>query len=225
MTRYLLESVRHGLVHEFERLEQTKDMIVSEYSAHFTQLIRHAPYPITEEMRVKRFIRGLRDYLFRYVVGSNCSTFAEVLSLTLQIEQRQKEKGGNRQDSRKKQRVESSYNNYPNRGGGYMFDYQGQQRLMSPRYGHSGQSSRTMQSRRSDSGAASQSTFPQRHSSVSATQCSICGRFHFRNCSIDGNGKVCYQCGQVGHIRRDCHVDTTHPSSSYASAPTTLASS
>ncbi|KAJ1376828.1 Zinc finger, CCHC-type [Sesbania bispinosa] len=40
----------------------------------------HAPYPITEQMRVKRFVRGLREYIFRSVVGSNCSTFAEVLS-------------------------------------------------------------------------------------------------------------------------------------------------
>ncbi|MCI50544.1 hypothetical protein A2U01_0071788, partial [Trifolium medium] len=68
-------------------------MSVSEYNARFTQLSRHAPYTITEEMRIKKFVRGLREYLFRSVVGSNCSTFAEVLSLALQIEQRQKEKG------------------------------------------------------------------------------------------------------------------------------------
>ncbi|XP_073219602.1 uncharacterized protein [Cicer arietinum] len=191
MARFLPESVRDGLAHVFERLEQTKGMAVSEYSACFTQLSRHAPYPITEEMRVKRFIIGLKDYLFRFVVGSNCSTFAEVLSLALLIEQRQKEKGGNRQDSHKKQMIEGSYSNYSNRGGGSMFDYQGQQRLMSQRGGHSGQSFGTMQIRRSDSGAASQSTFPQRHSGVSATRCSTCGRFHFGNCARDGNAKVC----------------------------------
>ncbi|KAJ1391322.1 Retrotransposon gag domain [Sesbania bispinosa] len=85
MARFLPESVREGLAHEFERLEQTEGMSVSEYNARFTQLSRHAPYPITEEMRVKRFVRGLRE--------SNSSTFAEVLSLALQLEQRQKEKG------------------------------------------------------------------------------------------------------------------------------------
>ncbi|KAK2359032.1 hypothetical protein QL285_096159 [Trifolium repens] len=93
MARFLPESVKDGLAHEFERLEQTEGMSVSEYSARFTQLSRHAPYHITEEMRIKKFIRGLREYLFRSVVGSHCSTFAEVLSLALQIEQRQKDKG------------------------------------------------------------------------------------------------------------------------------------
>ncbi|XP_073219759.1 uncharacterized protein [Cicer arietinum] len=188
MARFLPESVRDGLAHEFERLEQTESMTFSEYSARFTQLSRHAPYHITEEMRVNRFIRGLKDYLFRYVVGLNCSTFAEVLSLALLIEQRQKEIGGNRQDSHKKQMIEGAYSNYSNRGGGSMFGYTGQQRLMSQKGGHSGQSSGTVQIRRSDFGAASQSTFPQRHSGVSATRCSTCGRFHFGNCSRDGRG-------------------------------------
>ncbi|KAJ1410736.1 Retrotransposon gag domain, partial [Sesbania bispinosa] len=50
MARFLPESVRDGLAHEFERLEQTEGMSVSEYSARFTQLSRHAPYPITEEI-------------------------------------------------------------------------------------------------------------------------------------------------------------------------------
>ncbi|KAJ1391320.1 Retrotransposon gag domain [Sesbania bispinosa] len=105
MARFLPESVREGLAHEFERLEQTEGMSVSEYNSRFTQLSRHAPYPITEEMRVKRFVRGLREYIFRSVVRSNSSTFAEVLSLALQLEQRQKEKGGSGRDSRNKQRV------------------------------------------------------------------------------------------------------------------------
>ncbi|XP_073222488.1 uncharacterized protein [Cicer arietinum] len=85
----------------------------------------------------------------------------------------------------KKQKVEGSYSNYSNCGGGSMFGYKGQQRLMSKSGGHSGQSSGT----------------------------------------INGNAKVCYQCGQVGHIRRDFPIDMTHSSSSYASTPTTLASS
>lgn len=123
MARFLPQSVRDQLAHEFEIFEQTEGMSVSEYSARFTQLSRYAAYCVTEEMRIKKFIRGLREYIFRSVVGSNCQTFADVLSLALQIEQRQKDKGGSRQDPRKKQRVEGSHSNYSNRGGGSMFGY------------------------------------------------------------------------------------------------------
>ncbi|KAJ1441966.1 Zinc finger, CCHC-type [Sesbania bispinosa] len=153
MARFLLESVRDGLAHEFERLEQTE-----------------------EEMRVKRFIRGLREYIFRSVVGSNCSTFAEV-----------------------------------------------HQRAVSQRGGSSGQSFGTTQSRRSDQRKSSWTTFPQRHFGVTSTPCPTCGRLHTGACF--GDSRVCYQCGQAGHIMRDCPVVVMQPSSSHASAPTTLASS
>ncbi|KAJ1431582.1 Retrotransposon gag domain [Sesbania bispinosa] len=178
MVRFLPESVRDGLAHEFERLEQTERMSVSEYSAHFTQLSTHAPYPITEEMCVKRFIRGLREYIFRSVVGSNCSTFVEVLSLALQLEQRQKEKGNSGRDSRKKQRVEGSQSSHPSVGVGSVPGYQVQQRAVSQRGGSSGQSFGTTQSRRSDQGRFSRTTFPQRHFGVTSTPCPTCGRHH-----------------------------------------------
>ncbi|CAJ2662068.1 unnamed protein product [Trifolium pratense] len=210
MARFLPESVRDSLAHEFEQFEQTEGMSVSEYSARFTQLSRHARYTVTEETRIKKFIRGLREYLFRSVVGSKCSTFAEVLSLALQIEQRQKDKGGNKQDSRKKQRVEGSYSHYSSGGGGSMYGHQVQQRSGSQRGGFSGQSYHTVQSRRSDHKASTGSTFPQKHSSGTTGK-------------IFQDGKECFHCGQIGHIRRNCPVDMTQPSSSHASAPAALA--
>ncbi|CAJ2633780.1 unnamed protein product [Trifolium pratense] len=54
MARFLPESVRDSLAHEFERFEQTEGMSVSEYSARFTQLSRHARYTVTEETRIKK---------------------------------------------------------------------------------------------------------------------------------------------------------------------------
>ncbi|KAJ1379408.1 Retroviral aspartyl protease [Sesbania bispinosa] len=93
-------------------------------------------------MRVKRFVRGLREYIFRSVVGSNCSTFAE--------------------------------SSHPSVGVGSVPGYQVQQRTVAQRGGSSGQSFGTAQSR---------------------------------------------------HIRRDCPVAETQPSSSHASAPAALASS
>ncbi|KAJ1440421.1 Retrotransposon gag domain [Sesbania bispinosa] len=202
MARFLPESVRDGLAHEFKRLEQTEGMSVSEYSACFTQLSRHALYPITEEMRVKRFFRGLREYIFRSMVGSSCSTFAEVLSLALQLEQRQKEKGGSGQDSHKKQRVKGSQSSHPSVGVGSVPGYQVQQRVISQRGGSSGRSFGTVQSRRSYQGRSSRTTFPQRHFGVTSTPCSTCGILHTGACFRD-----------------------SRPSSSYASAPAALASS
>ncbi|KAJ1440945.1 Aspartic peptidase domain superfamily [Sesbania bispinosa] len=199
MACFLLESVRDGLAHE------------------------HSPYPITKEMRVKRFIRGLREYIFRSMVGSNCSTFAEVLSLTLQLEQRQKEKGGSGRDSRKKQWVEGLQSSHPSVSAGSVPGYQVQQRAISHRGGSSGQSFGTVQSRRSDQGRSSRTTFPQCHFGVTSTPCPTCGRLHTWACF--GGSRVCIQFGQTGHIRRDCPVAMTHPSSSHASAPTALASS
>ncbi|KAJ1389078.1 Zinc finger, CCHC-type [Sesbania bispinosa] len=143
MARFLPGSVRDGLAHEFERLEQTE---------------------------------GLREYIFRSVVGYNCSTFAEV-----------------------------------------------QQRAVSQRGGSSGQSLGTTQSRRSDQGRSSRTTFPQRHFGVTSTPCPTCGRLHTRVCF--GDSRVCYQCGQTSHIRRDCPVAVMQPSSSHASAPAALESS
>ncbi|KAJ1421486.1 hypothetical protein SESBI_13706 [Sesbania bispinosa] len=120
--------------------------------------LRHAPYPITEKIHVKRFVRGLREYIFRSMVGSNCSIFAEVLSLALQLEQRQKEKRGSGRDSRKKQRVKGSQSSHPRVGVGSVPGYQGR-------------SSRT--------------TFPQQHFRVTSTPCPTCGRLHTRACFGD----------------------------------------
>ncbi|XP_057416627.1 uncharacterized protein LOC130711144 [Lotus japonicus] len=213
MSRFLPESVRDGLVHEFERLEQTEGMTVSEYSARFTQLSRHVPYPLTEDMRVKRFIRGLREYLYRSVVGSNCSTFTEALSLALQIEQRQKEKNSGTRDSRKKQRLEASQSSQPSHGSGYG----GKPRSVVPGSVSSGRSSGSVQSHRSRSGGPSRPSFSQRHGDVRSIPCPTCGRFHSGACL--GDSRACYQCGQTGHIRRDCPLTVAHPSSSHASAP------
>ncbi|KAJ1380557.1 Retrotransposon gag domain [Sesbania bispinosa] len=145
MARFLGEC-QDGLAHEFERLEQTEGMSVSEYSAHFTQLSRHAPYPITE----------------RCVLSSG---------------QKRKKDGRSDRDSRKKQRIVY----------------------------HRGVVS-------SGSLLALRKVVDQ-----------IKGIFtdHFSTAAFGVTSTPCPTC----HIRRDCPVAVTQPSSSYASAPTTLASS
>jgi hypothetical protein len=49
-----LENVKDCLAHKFEQLEQNEGMLVLEYSAQFTQLLRHAPNHITQEIQIKR---------------------------------------------------------------------------------------------------------------------------------------------------------------------------
>ncbi|KAJ1379079.1 Zinc finger, CCHC-type [Sesbania bispinosa] len=249
MARFLPESVKDGLDHEFERLEQNEWMSVSEYPQRFIdglerlwralgcsdiRVMELASFQlesvaydwfdiVTRERSVGSPPLAWGKYLFRSVVGSNRSSFAEVLSLALQLEQRQKEKGGSGWDSRKKQRVEGSQSSHHNVGVGFVPGYQVQQRVVSQRGGFSGQSFGTAQSHRSDQGRSSRTTFPQRHFGVTSTHYPICGRLHNEACF--GDSGVCYQCGQTNHIRRDCPVAVTQPSSSHALAPAAFASS
>jgi hypothetical protein len=99
--------------------------------------------------------------------------------------------------------------------------YQGQQKSVSQKGGFSGQSSGIVQSHRSGYRGSTGSTFPHRYSSGTTTACSVCGRFHSGTCFNDV--RECFQCGQRGHIKKNC--PTTQPSSSHASTPTTLATS
>ncbi|KAJ1379702.1 Zinc finger, CCHC-type [Sesbania bispinosa] len=177
MARFLPESVRDGLAHEFERLEQTE-----------------------EEMRVKRFVRGLRDLSSDKM---RKGTVAEILA---------------RNSGLRDRRIVIPV---------LVWDRCPVIRCNREQYHRgvvsSGKSFGTAQSRRSDQGKSSRTTFPQRHFGVTSTPCPTCGRHHTGTCF--GDSGVCYQCGQTGHIRRDCLVAVTQPSSSHASAPTALASS
>ncbi|KAJ1415935.1 Retrotransposon gag domain [Sesbania bispinosa] len=135
MARFLPESVRDGLAHEFERLEQTE-----------------------EEMRVKRFIRGLREYIFRFV--------------------RQKEKGNSGRDSRKKQRVEGSQSSHPSVSVGSVPGYRCKQRAVSQRGGSSGQSFDTAQVVDQIRGDLHGPFFHNGILGVTSTPCPTCGRHH-----------------------------------------------
>ncbi|XP_057416222.1 uncharacterized protein LOC130710858 [Lotus japonicus] len=190
MNCFLPQSVRDGFVRDFERLEQAEGMTVSEYSAHFTHLSRYVPYPLPEEERVKRFVRGLKEYLFKSVVGSKSSTFSEVLSLALLVEQRQKEKGSATQNSQKRPRFEGSHGTHSSQGSGFTPRHQGHSRTVVSGSASSGHSSGFVQNRRSDFGGSSRSVTPQRHSGARATSCPTCGKFHSGTCF--GDNRVCY---------------------------------
>ena len=64
----MLESLREAKAREFELLKQTESMSVLDYDAKFNQLVRYAPHRVmTENMKAKRFVEGLEEYLFRAV--------------------------------------------------------------------------------------------------------------------------------------------------------------
>ena len=81
-------------------------MSVSEYDIMFTRLSRYAPHLVSsEEMKVKRFVNGLRDYLFWSIHFTETTTYTQVLDAALHFEARVKERQAER-DSRKRSRSE-----------------------------------------------------------------------------------------------------------------------
>ena len=66
--RFMLESLREAKAREFELLKQTEGMSVLDYDTKFNQLVRYeSPRVMTENMKARRFAKGLEEYLFRAV--------------------------------------------------------------------------------------------------------------------------------------------------------------
>ena len=90
-------------------------MTISEYDIQFTRLSRYAPHLVsTEEMKVKRFVNGLRDYLFRSIHFTETMTYTQVLDAALRFESRVRERQVER-ESRKRPRSEGG--DRPRQGG------------------------------------------------------------------------------------------------------------
>ena len=108
LARFLPKSIRDARAREFEHLEQIEQMSVAEYDIPFTRLSRYAPHLIaTEQLKVERFVNGLRDYLFRSIQISDVTTYADVLDAALRLELRVRESQAKR-ESRKKSKSEGS---------------------------------------------------------------------------------------------------------------------
>ena len=66
--RFMLESLREAKAREFELLKQTEGMSVLDYDTKFNQLVTYtSPRVMTENMKARRFAKGLEEYLFRAV--------------------------------------------------------------------------------------------------------------------------------------------------------------
>ena len=56
----------------------------------------------TEKLRVQRFLKGLKSYLFRAIARHGDMTYDEALNRALTSERGNKDRGGNSRDSRKR---------------------------------------------------------------------------------------------------------------------------
>ena len=90
---FMPESLRDAKIREFELLKQTKGISVLDYDTSFNQLARYAPHMVvTDNIKPKRFVNGLREYLFRVVPLTGTSTYSDVLDTTLRFEARVKKR-------------------------------------------------------------------------------------------------------------------------------------
>ena len=66
---------------------QLDQMTVMEYNIQFMRLSRYASHLVaTEQMRVQRFVDGLKSYLFRAIAGHGDITYDQALNRALTIE-------------------------------------------------------------------------------------------------------------------------------------------
>ena len=91
--RFMPESLHDDKALEFELLKQTEGMSVLDYDTRFNQLVKYASHMVmTNNMKAKRFVNGLREYLFRAVPLTRTSTYLDVLDMALCFEAWAKER-------------------------------------------------------------------------------------------------------------------------------------
>uniref|UniRef100_A0A6N2MM29 Retrotransposon gag domain-containing protein n=1 Tax=Salix viminalis TaxID=40686 RepID=A0A6N2MM29_SALVM len=91
LDRFLPQSVRDARLYEFERLSQGS-MTVDEYDMKFTQLSRYAKHVLpAEEWRVKRFIKGLKSFMYIMMVSQVFSSYSSAVDYARLIEEQELE--------------------------------------------------------------------------------------------------------------------------------------
>ena len=189
-------------------------MTVTDYHIQFERLSQYASHFVaTEELRVQRFVEGLRPYIFRVLAGIEM-TYEEALNRALAIERGGRDRGGSSRDSRKRSRPDVAHGGHQgrSRGGSRGDDGQGRQDQQGPLQSQTIQGSQTA--------STAHSRGPSQHprsSDRAPDTCITCGKRHFGPCRQGFPG--CYQCGQMGHFARNCPMSHSQPSTSGASAP------
>ena len=83
-------------------MKQTEGISVLDYDTRFNQLVRYAPHIVkTDNMKGKRFVNGLKKYLFRAVPLIKTSTYSDVLDTALHFKAWAKERQVEREPRKK----------------------------------------------------------------------------------------------------------------------------
>ena len=205
MERFLPESVRKAKAREFEDLRQIPSMSVSEYDIRFTQLSRYAPYLVpTERMRIERFIEGLVMPLYRAVAPQmkTFPSYAAAVDCARMIEMKEMEMRAS-QERAKKIKIGGNFS------GQSSGTYGKGSKSQAPQGGSQWSSRSSMPISSSSQGARSEQRGQSQVSRQSSGQvervrppCQTCGKLHSGQCRL--GARTCFQCGQVGHLKRDC---------------------
>jgi hypothetical protein len=209
--RYLSPAIRDRLRREFMSWVQG-DMTVLQYEERFIMLSYYAPELVANERdKIDRFIQGLHDDYQDRMSAVEYESFRKAVDAALRCEtralmssrgSRALEVGGPSQGPSKRlsSRSESS-------GGSGLGSPSVDTRSSSGRHGH-GARQRFREASSRSSGASIdvpiQRTYPQ---------CLSCGRHHLGQCQA--GSRVCFQCGQHGHYRRECPQLTDRDTSAF----------
>ena len=186
MDEFISPAERQNRAYQFEKLKQTYQMSVSEYAKEFTRLSKYAPRLVPDEAaRVDRFRAGMIPPLYNALLSGDFPTLTKIIDRAKLWETKNKEAWAERDRKRKMRSGQSSKGK--SEGASVQVTYHNQNRGGQRR----GQSQVTLV----------QSTPAATQGSVKPV-CNVCGKGHSGQCRY--SSIVCYQCGQVGHISRNC---------------------
>ncbi|WRX23201.1 Reverse transcriptase domain - like 10 [Theobroma cacao] len=199
LDRFLPLSVGNAKAREFEALVQTSSMTMSDYNIKLTQLSQYKPYLVsTEDMKIQRFVDGLMEPLFRVVASRDFNTYSATMDCAQRIEIRTSESKAARHRA-KRAKTKGYQGRRDFNSGISSSSHQGPQRdSRLPQQGSNLTNASVGSGQKTFSEGRQQDS---RQGSQVIHFCDTCGRRPSGRCLR--TMRVCYGCGQSGHITKD----------------------